>query len=66
MAIEFYDVKSRQKVSVPENQIKKVTYQPKSGGGARYALRGEHEGRNLTKFISKADYEKLEVPEVQE
>ena len=66
MAIEFYDVKTRQKVSLDESQVKKVTYQPKGSGGARYALRGSHDGRNLTKFVSKADYDKLNVPEASE
>lgn len=63
MAVEFYDVKTRQKVSVDETNIKKVTYQPKGSGGARYGLRAQHDGRNLTKFISKADYDALNVPE---
>ncbi len=62
MAIEFYDVKTRKKVNVDESQVKKVVYQPSGGGGARYALRGNHEGRTLTKFISKADYDRLNVP----
>lgn len=65
MAIEFYDVKTRQKVSLGDDKVKKVTYQPKGSGGARYAVRGEHEGRKLTKFVSKADYDKLNCPEEQ-
>jgi len=63
MPIEFYDVKTRKKVSLGDNQVKKVTYQPKGSGGPRYAVRGEHEGRKLTKFVSKADYDKLTCPE---
>ena len=63
MAIEFYDVKTRQKVSLPESQVKKVVYQPKGTGGPRYAVRGDHQGRTLTKFISKADYDRLNVPQ---
>lgn len=64
MAIEFYDVKTRQKVSVEEKDVKKIVYHPKqSGGSPRYALRGSYDGRALTKFVSKDNYDKLNVPE---
>jgi hypothetical protein len=63
MAVEFYDVKTRQKVSVDESKVKKVVYHPKGTGGPRYGLRAEHQGRPLTKFISKADYDRLNVPQ---
>jgi Holliday junction resolvase len=64
VAIEFYDVKSREKVSIPEDQIKKTVYHPKgSGGKPRYALRAEHNGTNLTKFVNKDTYDSMNVPE---
>ncbi len=66
MEIEFYDVKSRQKVSVPESQVKKTKYErAKKDGGTtvRYALRGSYEGRNLTKFVSESDWRQLDAPE---
>lgn len=59
MAIEFYNVKTRSKVSVDEANVKKVAMDTR--GGTRYALRAEHEGTNLTKFISKDTYETLDV-----
>lgn len=63
MGIEFYDVKTRQKVTVDEKNVKKVVYHPQgSGGKPRYAVRGEHEGRNLTKFVSKDAYDTLDLP----
>jgi Holliday junction resolvase len=66
VSIEFYDVKTRQKVSVDEANIKKVTYHPQgSGGKPRYAVRGEYEGRNLTKFVSKDAYDALNLPEAE-
>ena len=40
MAIEFYNVKTRQKVSVDESKVKKVVYNPK-GSSPRYAVRAE-------------------------
>jgi hypothetical protein len=61
MAIEFYNVKTRQKVSVEESQVKKVVYNPK-GSGPRYAVRAEVDGTALTKFVSRATYEALDVP----
>jgi hypothetical protein len=66
MAIQFYDVRSRQKVDVPEERIRKTRYERATkDGGTRtsYALRGEHNGTKLTKFVSQADWEKLDVPE---
>lgn len=63
MAIEFFDVKTRTKVSVDESQVKKVVYEPKGSGGKRYAVRAQYEGRNLTKFISEEAYKNLAVPE---
>lgn len=65
MDIQFYDVKSRQKVSVPEAQVRKTTYERTNKSGSttvRYALRGSYEGRNLTKFVSEADWKQLAVP----
>ncbi len=61
MAIEFYNVKTRSKVSVDESQVKKVVM--KTASGDRFALRAQYEGTNLTKFISKATYDTLSVPQ---
>ena len=61
MAIEFYSVKVRQKVSIDESNVKKVVLKTKSG--ERYALKAEHEGSNLTKFINKATYDASPVAE---
>ena len=66
MEIQFYDVKSRQKVSVPESQIRKTKFERTTKDGTtqtRYALRAVHEGTKLTKFCSRADWEALNVPE---
>jgi hypothetical protein len=62
MAIDFYDVKTRQKVSVDDKNITKTTFETK-GGQTRYGIRGKTaDGRTLTKFVSKADWDKLNVP----
>lgn len=53
MKMSFYDVKTRQKVDTEVTD--KVTYQVK--GKTRYAVKGKtSDGRNLTKFVSEADY----------
>ena len=63
MEITFYDVKLRKKVSIDQSKVKKVTFKTKNGQ-LRYALRAKTEdGRNLTKFVSKSDWEALDVPE---
>lgn len=65
MAIQFYDVKSRQKVSIPESDVKKTKYERQTIAGTqvRYALRAEHNGTKLTKFVSKDAWDKLDAPE---
>ncbi|MCK6576511.1 MAG: hypothetical protein L6Q98_00255 [Anaerolineae bacterium] len=56
--VEFYDVKTRSKVTVAEGDVLKTTYVTKNGQ-TRYALRGKTgDGRMLTKFVSKADWDK--------
>jgi hypothetical protein len=54
----FYDVKLRKKVEV------EVTAKVKYGdpGKERYALRAKTaDGRNLTKFVKKSDWDKANV-----
>ena len=66
MEIQFYDVKTRQKVGVPTSRVRRARRdRPTKDGRTRttYALRGDHDGRTLTKFCSKADWESLDVPE---
>ena len=66
MAITFYDVKEREKVQISESDVKKTKYERKLKDGSkqvRYALRAIYKGRNLTKFCSKIDWDKLSVPE---
>jgi hypothetical protein len=58
MKTSFYDVKKRQKVEAEVTE--KKTYMV--NGQERYAFKGKTaDGRNLTKFVSKADYDKATV-----
>lgn len=60
--IEFYDVKLRKKVSVEKSKVRKTTFNTKNGQ-VRHGLRATTEdGRNLTKFVSKAEWDSLDVP----
>ncbi len=66
MAIEFYDVKKREKVSIDEGSVRKTKYEREGKNGkinVRYALRSENEGTKLTKFVSQADWDALDAPE---
>jgi len=65
--IEFYDVKKREKVSVPVSKVKKTKYErPTKDGGTqvRYAVKAEMDGSRLTKFVGKELWDKLDVPVV--
>ncbi len=64
MDYKFFDVKTRQNVTVPANMVKRTKY-TNSKGQTRYALRGKTEdARNLTKFVSEADWMKAtDLPE---
>lgn len=60
--IEFYDVKNKQKVSVPVSQVQKVTYERQTKSGdtqVRYALKAELNGVKLTKFVSKDTWDQI-------
>lgn len=58
MDAQFYDVKARKKVKAKVE--KKVKYGKK--GRERYAFRGKTaDGRNLTRFVGKAEWDKADV-----
>ena len=63
MTIEFYDVKVGKPVSIPENNVVRTTFSQGSAQTPRYGLKGKTaDGRLLTKFIGKADWDALKVP----
>jgi len=67
MAVQFYDVKNKKKVDVSESAIKKTKYERQTKEGKtqiRYAFKAELNGVKLTKFVSQADWEKTNAPEV--
>lgn len=66
--VEFYNVKTKSKVDVPESNItkKKMVRKTKSGATqTRYALIGQHDGMTLYKFVNQETYDKMNVKEVK-
>ncbi|MBW3537998.1 hypothetical protein KY386_00720 [Candidatus Parcubacteria bacterium] len=66
MSVQFYDVKSRQAVEVPESDVTKVKYERTTSTGknqVRYALRGNYDGRKVTKFVNQATWEATDAAE---
>ncbi len=63
--MEFYSVKHRKKVEVDDKDIRKKTYG--EGTSLRYAAVAsttiDGDTVNLTKFVNKATYDGLKVPE---
>ena len=58
MKMKFYDVKTRQ--TVETDVIGKKEYI--SNGQTRYAVKGKtKDGRSLTRFVSKKEYDALSV-----
>lgn len=63
--MEFYDLKTRNKVDITDANITKmkITSKTKAGSNVRYALVGNHEGRKLYKFVSEATYKASQAKE---
>ena len=62
--MEFYNVKTRQKVDIPESGLRKRILVQKSGKHT-YAVTGEEGGTKLFRFVSKQVYDDLQVPEIE-
>ena len=56
--MQFYNLKTRSHVDVPETDVrkKKMTRKTKSGEQVRYALTATYEGTPLFKFVNEATY----------
>ncbi len=57
-------MKTRQKVDIPESGLKKRTLVQKNGK-LTYAVTGEENGAKLVRFVSKQQYDALQVPEIE-
>jgi hypothetical protein len=63
--MQFYNLKTRSHVDVPDNQVrkKKMIRKTKSGEQVRYALTADHEGSKLFKFVNEATYKSSSAKE---
>lgn len=59
--MEFYNVKTKQTVTIPESGLKKRTLVHKNGRQT-YAVTAEDNGTKLVRFVSKQQYDSLQVP----
>ena len=62
--MEFYNVKTKQKVDIPESGLKKRILVQKNGKPT-YVVIGEDNGSRLVRFTSKRHYDALQVPEIE-
>jgi hypothetical protein len=63
--MQFYNLKTRSHVDVPEANVrkKKMVRKTKSGEQTRYALMAEYNGTTLYKFINEATYKSSNAKE---
>ena len=62
--MEFYNVKTRQKVEIPDGDLRKNTLVQRNGRRT-YLVTGEENGTKLVRFVSKQQYDALQVPEIE-
>ena len=61
-SVEFYDIKTKEKVNIPLDRVRKVVFDTKNG--KRFGFRGyTDDNRKLTKFTSRDAWDQLNVPE---
>ncbi len=63
--MQFYNLKTRSHVDVPDSDVRKVKMkrQTKTGEQVRYAMTAVHEGSKLFKFVNEADFTSSTVQE---
>jgi len=64
--MQFYNLKTRSHVDVPEADVrkKKMVRKTKSGEQVRYALTANYQGSTLFKFVNEATYKASSAKEV--
>jgi hypothetical protein len=65
-SMEFYNLKTRTKVDVPDSDVRKtkMVRKTKNGEQTRYALKATYQGSTLYKFVNEATYNATNVAEV--
>jgi len=64
--MQFYNLKTRSHVDIPESDVKKkkMIRKTKSGDQVRYALTATFEGTPLYKFVNEATFTSSKAQEV--
>jgi hypothetical protein len=64
--MQFYNLKTRSHVDVPDGDVRKMkmTRKTKSGEQVRYALTATYQGSKLFKFVNEAAYKASSAQEV--
>ncbi len=64
--MQFYNLKTRSHVDVPDSDVRKMKMvrKTKSGEQTRYALTAEYNGSKLFKFVSEDTFKKSSAKEV--
>lgn len=64
--MQFYNLKTRSHVDVPESDVRKtkMVRKTKNGEQTRYAFKATYEGSTLYKFVNEATFKATDVPEV--
>ena len=62
--MKFYNVRTKQQVEVPESGLRKLIMVQRNGRHT-YAVTGEKDGAKLVRFVSKQQYDALQVPEIE-
>ena len=64
--MQFYNLKTRTHVDVPDTMVKKtkMVRKTKNGQQVRYALKAEYQGASLFKFVNEATFKATNAPEV--
>ncbi len=64
--LQFYNLKTRSHVDIPDADVKKkkMTRKTKTGEQVRYALTAEYQGTRLYKFVNEATYTSSSAAEV--
>jgi hypothetical protein len=65
--MQFYNLKTRSHVDVPDDQVRKMkmTRKTKSGEQVRYAFTAEYNGSKLFKFVNADTYNKSSAKEAK-
>lgn len=64
--MQFYNLKTRSHVEIPDDKVLKIKMVRKTKSGAeqtRYALTATHEGSKLYKFVNEATYKASKAKE---